>query len=141
MRSRLVVFGILWLTALSLCALAQTSPAPATAPAAAPSSQPATPSVASAGSRILHSFDFEETALGNFESTPMFWRKVVGPGFPAYASGRFDHDVFRSEHTSFRLDIDSGSAAYRFVAPLERRIPINSNADYYILGFAKTTPL
>src|SRR5277367_4456118 len=120
MHSRVVVFGILCVAAFSLCALAQTSATSAIAPAAAPTSQPTPPSVASAGSRILHTFDFDDTKLGNFESTPMFWRKVVGRGFPVYASGVFDHDVFRSEHTSVRLDIDSGSAAYRFVAPPER---------------------
>ncbi len=93
------------------------------------------------GSRILHTFDFEETALGNFESTPMFWSKVVGRGFPAYASGRFDHDIFRSANTSFRLDIDSGSAAYQFAAPEGRRILIDPNADYHIIAFVRTTPL
>ena len=80
-------------------------------------------------------------ARGNFESTPMFWSKVVGRGFPAYASGRFDHDTFRSANTSFRLDIDSGSAAYQFVAPAGQRIQIDPNADYHIIAFVKTTAL
>jgi hypothetical protein len=117
------------LLSLAACAL----PALAATPSQTPSLAPA--------SRILHTFDFEETSLGNFESTPMFWSKVVDRGFPAFASGRFDHDTYRSNNTSFRLDIDSGSAAYLYNAPPERRIPINPNADYYIIGFAKTTPL
>jgi hypothetical protein len=108
---------------------------------------PAPPAIAPAA-RTIHIFDFEETKLGNFEATPMFWSKIVDRGFPAFASGRFDHDIFRphpedpaGNHNSFRLDIDSGSAAYLFNAPPGRRIPINPNADYYIIGYAKTTPL
>ncbi len=126
MRNRVTASAFI-LSILALRAHADAPPAPA-------------PNL-SVGSRILHSFDFEERARGNFEATPMFWSKVVGRGFPAYASGRFDHDTFRSANTSFRLDIDSGSAAYQFVAPPGQRIPIDPNADYHIIGFVKTTAL
>ena len=45
---------------------------------------------ASVYSREVANFDFEERALGNFESVPMYWSKLVGRGYPAYATGRFD---------------------------------------------------
>ena len=160
MRSLAVLIATVGLAALAPCALAQTQPAAAApvaaatsqaatqaaAPATAPSTQAAAPA-ASPGSRILHNFDFEETKLNNYETIPMFWRKVVGRGFPAYASGAFDHDVFRPNpddfkaRTSFRLDIDSGSAAFRYLAPIDSAIHVNPNADYYVIGYVKTTPL
>ncbi len=94
---------------------------------------------------IIHNFNFEETELNNYETTPMFWVKVLGRGFPAYASGRFDHDFYHlypddlsKTRTSFRLDIDSGSAAFRFLAPPERQITVGSTGDYFILGWVKT---
>jgi hypothetical protein len=92
-------------------------------------------------------FDFEERALGNFESVPMYWSKLVGRGYPAYATGRFDTTVFRSATTSFRLDIDGGSVAYRFTPPPATfgkgpgRIAVTPDGDYVILAFVKTTPL
>lgn len=93
------------------------------------------------GSRTLKTFDFEEVALGNFENTPMFWSKVVGPGYPAYSSGAFDHEVTRSANSSFKLQTAGGSVAYRFSPPAEKRIPIYPDADYYILAFVRTSQL
>lgn len=160
MRSLAVLFATLGLAALPQCAFAQTQPAPAAPPA--PASQPATQASTTApattapaqaatpsspGSRIVHNFDFEETKLNNYESIPMFWRKVVGRGYPAYAAGAFDHTIFRPDpedakaRTSFRLDIDSGSAAFRYLAPFPNAIHVNPNADYYVIGYVKTTPL
>jgi|GEM_PF-3023675 len=102
------------------------------------------------GSRILKTFDFEERNSGNFESIPMFWSKVVGPGFPAYSSGKFDTTTYHVKEnkggneggaaggTSFQLRIDGGSAAFRFNPG---KLLINPNADFYILAYVKTTPL
>ena len=167
MRSDAVLCATVGLAALSRCAFAQTLPATTTpttpaAPVASatPASQPATQAAVAATApatqsarrplrpgRVLHNFDFEETKLNNYETIPMFWRKVVGRGFPAFAAGAFDHDIFRPDphdskaRTSFRLDIDSGSAAFRYVAPIENAIHVSPNADYYVLGYVKTTPL
>ncbi|HUO09935.1 MAG TPA: hypothetical protein VM008_16645 [Phycisphaerae bacterium] len=151
MRSLAVLIATLGLATFSPCAFAQSDTQPATAPDSQPASRSASTQTAESqpaaqpGSRILHNFDFEETKLGNFENLPMFWAKVVGRGFPAFASGTFDHNVFHDDgnggHTSFRLDIDSGSAAFRYVAPPDKIIRVNPNADYYILGYVKTTPL
>jgi hypothetical protein len=107
--------------------------AQSTAPATAPSALP--------GSRILRTFDFEETRLGNFESVPMYWSKVAGRGYPAYSSGAFDRTVFRSSKSSFKLDTIGGSVAYRFSPPPEQRIPVLPDSDYYVLAFARTSKL
>jgi hypothetical protein len=103
----------------------------------------ATPALADApslvpGSRIVKTFDFEERALNNFESVPMFWAKVAGHGYPAYANGRFDTTVFRSPANSFKLEIDGGSAAFQYSPG---KLAINPSADYYVLAFVKTTAL
>jgi len=89
-------------------------------------------------SRIIKTFDFEETALGNFDTIPMFWNKVIGRGYPLYAAGKFDKTVYRSKTTSFKLELDGGSVAYQ-LAP--DKLPAGAGADYYILGFVKTTAL
>lgn len=89
-------------------------------------------------SRVLKSFDFEETKLGNHEEVPMFWQKVVGRGFPLYCTGKFDRAVARSATTSFRLDLDGGSVAYRLTPG---KIAINPSADYLVVGFVKTSGL
>src|SRR6185369_9635198 len=93
------------------------------------------------GSRVLRTFDFEESKLGHFEATPMYWSKVIGRGYPAYSSGRFDRSVFRSSNTSIMLRTDGGSVAYRFAPPPEKAIPIQANTDYYILAFVRTSAL
>jgi hypothetical protein len=99
------------------------------------------PALAAPVSRVLKSFDFEETKLGNFEAIPMYWSKVVGRGFPAYSSGAFDRSQARSATTSFRLETNGGSVAYRFNPPVEKRIEIHADADYYILAFVRTSQL
>lgn len=96
------------------------------------------------GSRVLRRFDFEELKLGNYEAVPMYWSKVAGRGFPAYSDGAFDrgpHAVVRSRDTAFKLETNGGSVAYRLTPPPDKRIPIHSEADYYILAFARTQNL
>ncbi len=92
----------------------------------------------SPGSRVVHTFDFEEKKLGNYETTPMHWRKVKDRGYPVYATGKLQTEVHRSAETGFEVSIDGGSVAYQY-AP--GKIVINPNADYYVLGFVKTTPM
>ncbi len=93
------------------------------------------------GSRIIRTFDFEEQKLGNYESLPMFWSKVGGTGYPAYSAGAFDHAIYRSATTSFKLDTQGGSVAYRFTPPPDKRIEIQPNADYYVLAFVRSSGL
>lgn len=90
------------------------------------------------GSRILKTFDFEEKALGNYEPIPMYFNKVAGRGYPLFTGGKFVNDVYRSANTSFQLVLDGGSVAYRLAAG---KLPINPQADYYIVGFVKTSAL
>ncbi len=111
----------------------------------APLARPASAQTPVPGSRIIKDFDFEETRLGNFESTPMFWSKVTGRGFPAYSAGAFDHAVFHASdtggNTSFKLTTQGGSVAYRFSPPPMSRIPVEPNSDYYIIAFVRTEKL
>jgi hypothetical protein len=112
-----------------------TSSAPATRPVVDPTTYI---SGLAPGSRILKTFDFEEKALGNYESLPMYFDKVAGQGYPLFTGGKFANDVFRSANTSFKLELDGGSVAYRLQPG---RLPISPNADYYIIAFVKTTAL
>jgi hypothetical protein len=80
-------------------------------------------------SRIVKQFDFDEAALGNFESTPMNWRPRRGPGYPRYLEARFDADVGRTAPPSFRFSLATGSMASDFLA---REIPVQTKADYEI---------
>ncbi len=91
-----------------------------------------------AGSRIIKIFNFEERALGNYNSRPMYWRQVSGPGYPAYNTGRFSTRYFRSPRHSFKLTMNGGNVAFRF-AP--GKLPIDASADYFIIAFVKTSAL
>jgi hypothetical protein len=124
--------------AVALAARGQTVPraVPGTAAGGTPAVRGTLP-----GSRVLRAFDFEETKLGNYEATPMYWSKVVGRGYPAYSSGGFDHTIYRSSNTAFKLETAGGSVAYRFAPPAEKRIPVEANADYYVLAFVKSSGL
>lgn len=68
------------------------------------------------GLRTLRTFDFEERESGNVEDTPLGWVKVEGPGMPHYLRGRFDFTTAHSGQTSFRLDLNGGSIAFRYPA-------------------------
>ncbi len=95
-------------------------------------------SASPANSRIIKTYDFEETALGNFDTVPMFWSKVIGRGYPLYTTGKFDKTVYRSKATSFKMELDGGSVAYQLTPG---KLSAGSGADYYITGFVKTTAL
>src|SRR5207248_2743908 len=53
--------------------------------------------------RVVKSFDFDESRLGNFELTPMNWSRHVGEGFPRYLQARFDRAVGHTAAPSLRL--------------------------------------
>jgi len=88
--------------------------------------------------RVVRTFDFEERRLGNPETLPMHWAKVVGPGYPHYVNGQLATDVSRSGKYSFRLDLNGGSLAYRYDA---RRIGVMAGAHYRIETAVRTTHL
>lgn len=88
--------------------------------------------------RTLRQFDFEERDLGNVEDTPIGWQKVEGSGMPHYLRGQFDFDVAHSGSTSFRMDLNGGSIAFRYPA---NRIFVVENALYRVETMVRTTPL
>jgi hypothetical protein len=139
MRSKLTTFLLLYACVLAQPLWPQFAAANPETPAVAKTQTPAPKNNAIVpGSRILKSFDFEERALGNFETIPMFWSKVAGNGYPAYSTGHFDNTTSRSAQNSFKLQIDGGSAAFQFTPG---HLPINPSADYYLLAFVKTSQL
>jgi hypothetical protein len=85
------------------------------------------------GRRVIAYFDFDEKALGNYESLPMYWRRHEAKGFPFYLEGRFDEQVGHGSEPSFRLDLDGGSLAYHYEGhKVGRGIPIRSASDYMV---------
>ena len=85
--------------------------------------------------RVVHIFDFEEQKLGNFESMPIGWERVAGPGFPAIVEIGFDDQVSHSTQHSLKMSLSGGSAAIQ----LERgTIPAVPMADYLIMGRVQT---
>ena len=89
-------------------------------------------------SRTLRSFDFEERASGNVEDTPLGWVKVEGSGMPHYLKGQFDFSIAHSGQTSFRMDLNGGSIAFRYPA---NRIPVTPDALYRVGTMVRTTEL
>ncbi|MDB5297083.1 MAG: hypothetical protein JWO31_3066 [Phycisphaerales bacterium] len=85
---------------------------------------------------MIRAFDFEERRLGNAEALPMYWTKVVGPGYPHYVNGRLTTDAAHGGRYSFRLDLNGGSVAYRYAAD---RIPVLPGAHYRVEGQVRTT--
>lgn len=88
--------------------------------------------------RVLHNFDFEERQLGNDESIPMYWQKVIGDGLFGYVNGQLTTDSHRSGQYSFRIDLDGGSCIYRYGAG---RLPVTLGSHYRVLGYCRTTAL
>ncbi|MFO0837134.1 MAG: hypothetical protein U1D55_01300 [Phycisphaerae bacterium] len=85
--------------------------------------------------RLVKRFDFDERSLGNFETTPMRWERFVGPGFPAYALGRFDEQVGHDKPPSFRLGLRGGNVGYEYAHPDMLVLP---NAEYVVVGYVRT---
>ncbi len=88
--------------------------------------------------RTLRCFDFEERDAGNVEDTPLGWQKVEGSGMPHYLKGQFDFDVAYSGKTSFRMELNGGSIAFRYPA---NRIFVINGALYRVETMVKTSQL
>lgn len=88
--------------------------------------------------RQVKLFDFDERAEGNYESIPMYWTKLHGPGLPEYAKGAFDPDVGHLAPPSFRLSLNGGNIAYVYK---QRDLAIDPQSDYLVVGFVKTQQL
>ncbi|MEW6252514.1 MAG: hypothetical protein AB1716_17900 [Planctomycetota bacterium] len=99
-----------------------------------PASQPAS----SRGGRHVKLFDFDERPRGNFEDTPMYWRKLAGPGLPAFSVGCLDEVVGHDGPPSFRFTVRGGSIAYEYG---EADLVIDPDADYLLEAWVRTEGL
>lgn len=88
--------------------------------------------------RIVKQFDFNERPLGNFETTPMYWRKLRGEGLPAFATGEFDDQVGHDAPPSFRLSIQTGNVCYEY-AQLD--LTVIADSDYLVSGYIRADKL
>lgn len=84
--------------------------------------------------RIVKSFDFDERRLGNFESEPMNWIRIVDKGYPRFLEGSFDERVGHAAPPSFRLDLQGGSIGYHYHA---KDIPVDPDSDYRIIAWIR----
>lgn len=104
-------------------------------------SPPPDPSAAQAANlyRLVKRFDFDERALGNYEETPMFWRRLSGPGLPAYNHGRFDLGTGDPQPPSFHMSITGGgSVCYEY---RQRDLAAVAGSDYVITARVRAVGL
>ncbi len=88
--------------------------------------------------RLLKSFDFDERPRGNFEDTPMHWRRLTGDGLPAFSGGMFDEWIGRSAPPSFRFTLRGGSIGYEYAEP---DLSIEPRCDYRVEGWVRAVGL
>src|SRR5437588_4841363 len=84
--------------------------------------------------RVVKSFDFDETSLGNFESGPMNWARHVGQGFPRYLAGRFDRNLGHAAAPSLRLSLMGGNVGTVYEG---RDIPVHPRSDYRVVAWVR----
>lgn len=84
--------------------------------------------------RRVKAFDFNERSKGNYESVPMHWKKLTGPGLPGYVKGRFDEEIGHNAPPSFRLDLRGSNVAYAYQ---QSDLSIERHADYTIVAYAR----
>ncbi|MEX2673186.1 MAG: hypothetical protein WD294_13865 [Phycisphaeraceae bacterium] len=85
--------------------------------------------------RIVHRFHFNEEELGNFESMPMNWFRVTGPGFPRYTDIGFDQRFATAGETSLKLQLNGGSAALTLASGT---IAVMPDAQYLLTAQVRT---
>lgn len=88
--------------------------------------------------RKVKVFDFDERPLGNWEDTPMYWRRLAGEGLPAYSRGHFDDDFGHNAPPSFVMDVQGGSVAYEYQ---HTDLAISPKSDYVIEGYIRAEGL
>jgi len=132
--SAAVVSSSAALVVAAVCALIAGSGPCAQAQSVAPGANPAPLELY----RKVKVFDFDERRLGNYEETPMYWRRLAGPGLPAFSSGRLDERVGHDAAPSFLLVIQGGSVAYEYA---HTDLTILPNSDYVIEGYVRAEGL
>lgn len=88
--------------------------------------------------QFVRVFDFDERPLGNYEDTPMYWRRFEGEGLPAYSCGRFDEEVGRTAPPSFRFDLRGGNIGYEYV---HGDLVVFPDSDYLVEGYVRAEGL
>lgn len=91
-----------------------------------------------AGRRIVKHFDFNEGPAGNYDPTPMFWRRQTGPGFASFLEGQFDERVYHTASPSFRMALDGGSVAYSYEGG---DIAVRTQSEYLVVAWVRTAGL
>lgn len=84
--------------------------------------------------RRIKLFDFDETHLGNYGASPMHWKRVEGPGLPAFAQGVFDKTVGHDDPPSFKLHTPIESVAFEYA---HSDLDAIAGADHLILGYVR----
>lgn len=88
--------------------------------------------------RQVKVFDFDERPLGNYEDTPMYWRRFDGAGLPLYSSGQLDEEVGHTAPPSFRLTLRGGNVGYEYG---HTDLVIFPDSDYLLEGFVRAEGL
>ncbi len=88
--------------------------------------------------RLVKRFDFNERPRGNFEDTPMHWRRFSGAGLPAYAFGRFDETVGHDAPPAFHLGLRGGNVGYEYA---QVDLLVQPQAEYVVAGYIRTKSL
>lgn len=83
---------------------------------------------------VVKQFDFNERPLGNYESTPMYWRRLRGDGLPSYALGELDDAVGHNAPPSFRMSIQTGNVCYEYP---QLDLTVVPDCDYFVSGFIR----
>lgn len=84
--------------------------------------------------RLVKRFDFDEEALGNYESVPMNWQQLVKPGHPRYLEPGFDKKIGHDAPPSFSLALTGGSLACRYLA---KDISVHPECDYLVTAWVR----
>lgn len=86
--------------------------------------------------RSIRQFDFNERPLGNFETTPMYWKRLEGRGLPAYARGEFDETTGHAAAPSFRLRLSGvgSNVCYEYRGDDLGVVP---GSDYQVVSYVR----
>jgi hypothetical protein len=122
------------LTAAALCALAVCGLSHVSAQTAETPVTSAQPELY----RKVKVFDFDERPLGNFEDTPMYWRRLTGEGLPAYSDGRLDDQMGHLAPPSFLFTLRGGSIAYEYT---HTDLAVSPDSDYLIECYVRSVGL
>lgn len=110
--------------------------------AAAPGSFAASPTDQLVSSKIQNRltkvFDFDERAIGNYESMPAGWRQLNAVRYPRFLEPKFDMKVGYIAPPSFMLPLSGGSLACYY---LSNDISVHPDADYEITAWIKPAGL